>query len=253
LGSFFVPKTKAAKTGAKFTRTEREAIKAKVAKLDRRGWNQFDIANECKVSQPMVCMYLKTIRTEYNQRADIDLKAAIGEKLAQYREVRQEAWLAWERSKKNAKSTVEEKALRINYKKLRGPKGQLVPDGEKMKIVKELVKIEGRLPANAYLGIVVDCLLQESKLLGLLDPDLHLHLHSGDKGGGIDWEAFRSDVESPRAARPNSVEDELSKPLPDHQDAVVTDEGMEPIRMIPAPDAHPPENGRGGQNGDGHG
>lgn len=51
--------------GARFTPTQREAVLAKVASLDRRGFGQHEIARQVGVSQPMACNYLKKIREHH--------------------------------------------------------------------------------------------------------------------------------------------------------------------------------------------
>jgi hypothetical protein len=86
------------KRGPKFTDTQREEVKAEVAKLDRLGFNQYQIADKLGVTQPQICQYLAQIREEYKRIRNFHRGELVEEKLAQYRELRQEAYEAWVRS-----------------------------------------------------------------------------------------------------------------------------------------------------------
>lgn len=161
------------------TKTEKEAVLAEVAKLDRRGHTQHEIRKllastlGVKVGQPMVSIYLKEIRTNYvriqtEQRAEL-----VAEKVEQYREVRREAWAAWERSKRNSVRRVKESSPPPPQRdeKLPGVRGFKRKDAaepaESLRLLKQIVTQEGRLPANEYLATVMRTLEAECKLLGL--------------------------------------------------------------------------------------
>lgn len=164
------------------SKTSREEYLAKVAELDRRGWAQSKIAKECGVSQPQVCHDLKLIRRRYLEGMSEAREAMVEEKLAQYRDVRREAWAAWERSKKRTRKvertrTVvkqEEGAGKVPDKlgRAKGTKGRAKDAAkaevtEELRLVKELLATEGRLPANEYLNTILKCLEAERELLGL--------------------------------------------------------------------------------------
>ncbi len=136
---------RAAKTGKKFTRTEREAVLREVARLDAKGLNQFDIASAVGVSQPQVCIYLKEIRQQYKADTITERAEQVSRKLEQYRHVMRESWAAWECSKVEVKPVV-------------GKDGKV-----------KLVELEVN-PDPAYLRIVLDCLQAERELLGLDAP-----------------------------------------------------------------------------------
>jgi hypothetical protein len=82
----------------KRTKTEREAALAKVAELDRDGFGQVAIARMLGVSQPQICYDLKQVRKRYRETQLATVKAAVNEKLDQLRQVRCEAWAAWDTS-----------------------------------------------------------------------------------------------------------------------------------------------------------
>ena len=125
------------------------------------------------------------------------------EKLEQLREVRLEAWLAWERSKEDRvkKTTEMVKAVKPggkDGKRAGGPNGTAKGkqrSGEKpmpswgraeVEMLRVIVVREGRLADNDYLLTIVRCLEVECLLRGL-DPAKA----GGPKGaGGIDWDAL---------------------------------------------------------------
>ena len=54
------------------------------------------------LSQQTISDYFKRIRVEYREAREATFDEMVEEKLAQYREVRYEAWRAWEESKKQS-------------------------------------------------------------------------------------------------------------------------------------------------------
>jgi predicted transcriptional regulator len=169
------------------TKTVKEEVKAEIARLDRRGYSQTQIARRLResgvasLSQPMVTYYLRQIRDEYKDVVRAERQAMITEKLEQLREVRAEAWDAWERSKGNTRKRVVEKApVKDNegedppsrMKTSRGSKAAKRPElqvEEVMRRIRVVVTTEGRLPASEYLQIVKQTVELEMKLLGLLE------------------------------------------------------------------------------------
>ena len=87
----------------KRTKTGREEALARVADLDRMGYGQVAMARMLGVSQPQVCYDLKAVRSRYRETQLAKVEEAVNEKLAQLRDVRCEAWEAWERSKEEGK------------------------------------------------------------------------------------------------------------------------------------------------------
>lgn len=148
------------------TRTEKEQVLALVAKLDRRGWTQWDIANGLRaelgldVSQTMVSSYLRQIRERYKETQREERQAKVNEKMEQLRDVRAEAWRGWLKSHQDAEKLVEEW----------GTDREAVGDGDYITsetLIKQIKTREGRLPDNAYLTTVMRTLEAERELLGL--------------------------------------------------------------------------------------
>jgi transcriptional regulator with XRE-family HTH domain len=84
------------KTGPKRTRTQREGDYAEIARLDRRGWTQEQIAGQLGLSRAQVGFDLQKIRRRYVEQANVNAGEKIGELLASYRDVRAAAWSRWE-------------------------------------------------------------------------------------------------------------------------------------------------------------
>ena len=142
-------------------RTQRESVLAEVAKMYRQGRTQTEIAETLGVSQPNVCRDLKIIRERYQRTQLDDRGALIAEKLAQYRDIRREAWLAWERSKEDAGMVVEEF---VDATESDGSR-----EGSERRIRRVVTKA-GRLPVNQFLQTILATHKAERELLGL-DPE----------------------------------------------------------------------------------
>jgi transcriptional regulator with XRE-family HTH domain len=146
--------------GRKRTKTQREADKAEVERLDRRGYSQRQIAERLGVAPSQVCYDLKLLRKRYQDTQLAERSAAVAEKLEQYREVRREAWEAWDRSKDNKEKEIKEKISNLAQQAEAGAV-------EKLKAV---ITTEGRLPGNEYLRTILETLQDERELLGLDAP-----------------------------------------------------------------------------------
>jgi predicted transcriptional regulator len=133
----------------------RDADIARIAKLDRRGYSQSEIARVVGVSQQQISEDLKVIRKRYREEAMAEYKERVEEKRAQLREVRAEAWRAWERSKKDARKVVEEE--------------RTLSDGTEGS-EKKTTTTEGQLPDATYLRVVIETLRDECSLDGLNAP-----------------------------------------------------------------------------------
>lgn len=145
------------------SRTAQEEVKSLIAKMDRRGWTQYEIKEGLKdkgidLSQGMISNYLKKIREEYREVMFLNRKEKVEEKLAQYREIRKEAWEAYDKSRENAEKEQEEFATI--------PTEDEGLEGSEMRI-KRILTTEGRLPENAYLTTIMKTLESERALLGL--------------------------------------------------------------------------------------
>ena len=104
-------KANPAKSGPKgWSLTDREAVKAEVAKLDRRGYNQYQIAAALgRVSQATVCNMLKEIRADYQAAYVDDRKAVATEATTALREVNAECWMQIDRLKREGKKRTASK------------------------------------------------------------------------------------------------------------------------------------------------
>ena len=143
------------------SRTQREERLTEVAAMHRRGMTQTDIAKAVGVTQPQIAYDLREVRTRYQATQLDDHGALVAEKLEQYRDVRREAWLAWERSKEDAGMVVEEF---VDASESDGSR-----DGSERRIRRVATKA-GRLPGNQYLLTIMRTLDAERELLGL-DPE----------------------------------------------------------------------------------
>lgn len=218
--------------------THRQQVYAEIAKLDRRGYTQWDIATTLKemglidVSQMMICQYLKDIRKRCLEQMVEERKAAIAEKIEQYREVRREAWDAWERSKADIVTRVEEKSpprkkdddppaptLKLSNGKRKRSDGVVLNNPGKpisrntdrgdlelsLLLMKQIITTEGRLPACEYLHLVKQTIDAEVKLLGLIEAGAEgVNPHAPPVIAGFPWEQFFE-----RVSRPDPVEEKL--------------------------------------------
>ena len=182
------PKPKGKKRGPKRSPTQREGDLELVAKLDRRGWSQIEIANYIGISQQQVSFDLKLVRERYREATLDEMASRVEEKRRQYREVRREAWEAWERSKLESKKTSTE-SIQVPPKGekqgKRGGKGE-TSTTPILRPTRVTETVEAKLPANEYLRTVLECLKAERELDGL-DPE---RKGLGQGGGGESIEVF---------------------------------------------------------------
>lgn len=186
--------------GHKYGTASKQAwVQAEIARLDRRGLTHSEIARAVDLSPAMVPYYLKKIRARYAQAILQEREGLVEEKLYQYRDIRAEAWLAWDRSQLDLVRTTKEVTTSPPRKEKGNGKGtngagQQGPTKGKTRIVKgpdgrmtraevvedmmtsqerlkTIVTREGRLPNNEYLTTVIRTLEAERKLLGLDEPE----------------------------------------------------------------------------------
>lgn len=151
----------------KFTPTEQEQVKAKVARLDRCGWNQYDIAREVGVSQPRISQMLSEIRQAYRTLQREDRHAQINMVIAVLDDLMYEACLALAKSKEPRSSTTTE-ILKPNKSKAKAKKGERLPGNNGYtKLVKTL---EGRLAGAQYMEVILGIQKAKRELLGLDEP-----------------------------------------------------------------------------------
>lgn len=211
--------------GSKFTDEERERVKAKVAELDRRGYNTYRIAEMLPgligvtIAQGTVAMYLRQIREAYRTVQLQSQAELVVEKLEQYRELRAIAWDAYEKSLGDEERKQEEFVPPPQPKPGDRRKG-FTPDppphlrgsaAEILRRLKLIVTRTGRLPANEYLTTVLKTLEAERTLLGL---DQAQKLNVAQTTVSVNWGGvLAGSVPMPRPAIEAEI-DELSKLLP---------------------------------------
>lgn len=192
----------AEKTGPKLEILERENLKARVLQLALRDFTQNQIVEMTgnRISQSQVSKWIKEQREDWAGRSLAAREQLVIQKLAQFEEIRREAWAEWERSK-----TDIERKVSAN-----GAKGET-------DWFKEEVITEGRLAAKAFLDVVLDTYRQERAMLGL-DPEQK-------QGGvnvrvGLSWQnilveaAVASDPVAMLEERINALTPEEVKGLP---------------------------------------
>lgn len=182
--------------GPKFSDTEREEVKAEVARLDRRGYTLSRIAEAItekfgkRIGPMMVHLYLKQMREDFREVQQASKAEYIEEKVQQYREIRAVAWEAYERSMENSEKVVEELGPARAEKKpdkngnISSRKGDTTDSLVKLRVI---ITKEGRLPDNQYLQTIMRTLEAERELLALDAPKKMEH---GGAVNVINWEAI---------------------------------------------------------------
>ena len=117
-----------------------------------RGEMQSEIAASYGISQQQVSVDLKAIRAAWLAAAVRDFDTARAQELAKIDAVEAECWAAWDRSKQDKESTVQEAS------------------GEGGKKKKVTLRKEGQAGNMAYLTGVLTCIERRCKILGLDAP-----------------------------------------------------------------------------------
>jgi hypothetical protein len=170
----------------------RDAQLETIAKMTRRGYTQYQIAQQVGVSIATVVYDQKIIKARWRERQVDEYDDLVKEKLEQLREVRREAWEAWERSKEDWYREVEE----------HGPSGDEEDKGDaevSIVLLRRIITKAGRLPENAYLMTIMKTIEQECRLTGLgVDVD-----KDGNKPAVvvIDWNTATVRAGEPRKVK----------------------------------------------------
>jgi predicted transcriptional regulator len=151
-----------------------------VALMDRRGYDIHEIADRLGISEDAVQKSIEEVHTKYMDAVMAQREELVAEKRAQLRELRKEAWEAWERSKGDRERTVTETRPGALCPKCKGQgkdarvKGRVCHQCSgtgRMKDSKKLIQVhEGRLPSNEYLKTIIETLREEAELLQLTSP-----------------------------------------------------------------------------------
>ncbi len=143
-------------SGPKRSTLEREADLDKVAKWDLMGYSQCKMVEMLggKVTQQQISLDLQEIKSRYKTRTTSTRNEKVQEILERIRVTRNEAWLAWEKSKSDSTKLVEESGS----------------TGAGTTFDKTVETTEGSCGDPAFLRIIADCDKQERELLGLDQP-----------------------------------------------------------------------------------
>lgn len=175
----------------KRNKTQKEIDRDRISHLLRRGWTQVEIAKELGLHQTQISYDYKIIKKRRAAQREEDEKELIDSKLEEYREVKREAWQAWERSKENSKKVVEESILL--RKKGDDSEDGIIDAQCILRKVKEILTTEGRLPANEYLNTILKCLAGERELQGL-DAAKEVNVRAAVATTSIDFDAIAGPV-----------------------------------------------------------
>ncbi len=140
------------KTPQSITRQrERKRRRNMIASMLRRGqWNQRVIAEKLGMSTKTVSLYIQRLEKEWLETTNRDMGILRSQQLAELTLVKEEAWHAWERSKKKGvKSKVKKKTC---------------DSGDEKQVEKET---EERVGNSQFLETIRKSLEQSAKLLGL--------------------------------------------------------------------------------------
>jgi hypothetical protein len=161
-----------------------------------RGYPQSEAVRQTGLTSGRVSQIVSESREEWLARAAeiATPETLVARKLTQLQDIRAEAWMAWERSKKDAECNTDEKNLKTVYRTtvIEGKKVRL-PVGERLRLVKSIKRVEGRLPANEYLVTILRCLQEEARLEGLTE-EMVVHITQNNIGQqnnvSVDWGAL---------------------------------------------------------------
>jgi hypothetical protein len=169
---------------------DREDDYVKMMMMLRRGMTQDMIAEELELSQSTVSVDLKVVLTRMKAQLTEDTKVYVAQKLAEYAEVKKEAWHAWERSK----ATYRRKRVRDAETGGFEENETTAQNGDK-----------------AYLETVLRCIAGERALLGL-DAPKELQLQGKMQATTFDWSVLARGIPDDGEV-PDEVEAEIQKVL----------------------------------------
>lgn len=139
-----------------------------IAQRYLRGDYQADIARDLGIAQGTVSKDLAAIRAAWLKSAVRDFDALKAQEIAKIDEIEREAWLAWERSKKDKEVSLTEQvdgdgALTVTEY----PDGRTVTSRVKRKA---RMTRTGQVGDSTYLNVVLSCIERRCKILGLDAP-----------------------------------------------------------------------------------
>ncbi|HEY5865360.1 MAG TPA: hypothetical protein VI542_07380 [Candidatus Tectomicrobia bacterium] len=161
-----------------FMLSERRAV---IARRYLQGAYQSHIAKELGMTPGYISQEMKIIRNLWLASTVRDFDAARAEELARIDLAESEAWAAWNTSKEQHETTIQER------------------NNGKLKVSR---KLEGQAGDPRYLEMVLKCIDRRCQILGLDAP----------KRFTIDWDLL-TDIQMERLARGEPVQSVLAHPL----------------------------------------
>ena len=147
--------------GPKRSPLQREQDRVVIARMSLQGKTQQEIANFLELDRSMISLELKAIRIEWKSSSLRDFDEARGQKLAELEVVKAELWQAWQESNGQNESTLTEKIGNVAAAEAGGR------PGVSQSRIKHQVRQQSDPGDVAYLSGVVNCIKEQSKLLGL--------------------------------------------------------------------------------------
>lgn len=158
-----VPTQRAPKSKEKRSKLQIDADRARIAEFLLRGYSQKQIAQDLELTEVMVSRDVAAIEQRWKNSPLIDFNEAKRRELARLDMVERMAFEAWEASKEDEKTTVQS-----------GGEGR----GQAVSITKK-----SRTGSEAYLRVIIQCVEQRCKILGLHKEVLE---HTGKDGQPIE-------------------------------------------------------------------
>lgn len=152
------------RNGRKFTKEEREDIRARVAALRLQGFTFKEIGEDLGISTSMAYEEYKVVEHRWRVTAFHAINELKSRELARLDVVESEAWEAWRRSQQDATEITQDYVGAGDARMLAGTKARKT----------------GRDGDARFLKIVVDCVDRRIKILGL-EEDTRGAIPSGDK------------------------------------------------------------------------
>ena len=140
---------------------QREQDRATIIRMVLQGHTQQAIANFLELDRSVIVRELRAIRIEWKSSSLRDFDEARGQKLAELEVVKAELWQAWQESKGQNESTLTEKIGNVAAAEAGGR------PGVSQSRIKHQVRHQTDPGDVAYLSGLVNCIKEQSKLLGL--------------------------------------------------------------------------------------
>jgi len=132
---------------------QREQDRATITRMVLQGHTQQAIANFLELDRSVIVRELRAIRVEWKTSSLRDFDEARGKKLAELELLKTELWAAWELSKQQKESTLKERIASVG-------------EGADARL-KVATRQQSATGDVSYLSGVVNCIKEQSKLLGL--------------------------------------------------------------------------------------